>query len=160
MPARNSVTTSCTRAGVSAKARVRIGKAGTTMCSALKASAVTEASSTSDGFFPILLRVKRSNRGPFGIMPARDCFVAPLPAMAAGGIQSCGGRPEAREAFPLPPLGVEIRRVEPAREGGAQRRPVAVDHREPRRIAIAPAGDRRLSEQPFVLEPQTQRRRP
>src|SRR4051812_47699779 len=93
-------------------------------------------------------------------MPDRDCFVALLLAMTTSGEGSCALRPEAREALPLPSRGVEIRRIEPALERAAQRRPVAVDHREPIRVAIASARQRRLPEQPLILKSEAQRRFP
>src|SRR3954447_22334766 len=94
---------------------------------------------------------------------------APLPPRAGPAtvsfpaVRSYGGRSEAREALPLPSRRleirrVEIRRVEPALERAAQRRPVAVDHREPRRVAVVPARQRRLPEQPLILKAEAQRR--
>src|SRR5689334_13682626 len=93
-------------------------------------------------------------------MAGRDCFVAPLLAMTTRGRESSALWPQAREALPLPSLWVEIRRVEPALERVAQYRPLAIDYREPCRVAVAPARQRRLPEQALVLEPQTQRRCP
>src|SRR5262249_34419586 len=57
---------------------------------------------------------------------------------------------EIRQAPALAAVGREITRVEPALEGGAQSRPVAVDDREPRGVAVAPAGDHRLPEQALI----------
>ena len=116
------------------------GKAGTTMCSAQKASAVTADSSASDGvFLPASLRAKRSNLVPTTLMawPRLLRRSASL-AMTAGvdAVIRRAGRKLARLRRCCP-VGVEIRRVEPALEGVAQRRPFAVDDREPGGVAVA-----------------------
>src|SRR3954447_12011729 len=87
---------------------------------------------------------------------ARDCFGAARLAMTAGAWQSCPGGSQARQAVPLLPVGVEIRRVEPALECRALRRPFAVDDREPGGVAVAAAGHRRLPEQSLIPEAETQ----
>src|SRR5438094_4286640 len=86
----------------------------------------------------------------------RDCFVAALLAMTAGARQSCRGGSKARQVAALLPVGVEIRRVEPALERLAQRRPFAIDHREPGGVPVAALGDHRLAEQPLIAEAETQ----
>ncbi len=49
MPARNNVSTNWTAPGGAANTAASIGNAGTSMCSAAGAIAVTRASKTSDG---------------------------------------------------------------------------------------------------------------
>src|SRR3954467_9877540 len=67
------------------------------------------------------------------------------PATVPVGRSSSAGS-EIRQAPALAAVGRKITRVEPALEGGAQSRPVAVDDREPGGVAVAPAGDHRLAE--------------
>src|SRR5215831_12819428 len=67
-------------------------------------------------------------------------------------------RVEARQALVLAACGVEIAGVEPALEGLFERRPFAVEDREPAGVAVAALVDRGLAEHAFVLESQSQRR--
>src|SRR5438874_13198073 len=69
-------------------------------------------------------------------------------------------RPELFEPSPLSPRLVEVRRVEPRFEGRAEPRPLAVDDREPRVIAVPPIPDTGLPEGPLVDEAQPLRRTP
>src|SRR5262245_37892494 len=55
---------------------------------------------------------------------------------------------------------VEVRRREPALEGRAQSRPLAVQDREPRRVAVAPLHHPRLPERPLVREAESLRGAP
>src|SRR5579864_2371148 len=59
---------------------------------------------------------------------------------------------EAREAAALRPVGSEIGRIEPALEGGPQRRPLAVDDREPGGVAVVPFDHLSLAEEALVAE--------
>ncbi len=63
-------------------------------------------------------------------------------------------RGQRRQALPLPPLGVEIRRIQPDLERRLQPRPFAVDRREPGGVAVATLGHHRLPEQPLIGQPQ------
>src|SRR5262245_7383534 len=63
-------------------------------------------------------------------------------------------RGQHREAHALSPLRVEGRGVEPPLERGLQRRPLTIDGRVPRRIAIAALVDERLTE--YALERQSE----
>src|SRR5581483_1527215 len=60
--------------------------------------------------------------------------------------RGAGGRPR-RELPPLAAFGIEVLRIEPGLEGPAYGRPVAVDHRVPSGVAVAPLHDRVLAEQ-------------
>jgi hypothetical protein len=51
----------------------------------------------------------------------------------------CGG--QLRQAHSLTALSVKILWREPTLEGGLDRRPFAIEDREPRRIAVAPLVD-------------------
>src|SRR5579864_2805221 len=64
-----------------------------------------------------------------------------------------------RKRAALQACSVEIRGIEPALEGSAQRRPFAVDDRVPGGIAISSLIDHRFSENAFEAEAETQRRR-
>src|SRR2546423_6610449 len=52
---------------------------------------------------------------------------------------------------------VEVRRREPSLESAAQCRPFAVEHREPRAIAVTPFRHHVLPEYAFVREPEALR---
>src|SRR3954453_14124027 len=62
------------------------------------------------------------------------------------------------ERRPLPPGGVEVRRVEPALERLFARRPFAVEHRKPSRVAVLAFDDHVLAEHAFRGESEAQRR--
>ena len=55
---------------------------------------------------------------------------------------------------------VEVRRIQPTLEPVPDRRPVAVDDREPGRVPVAAPVHRRLPEHPLERQPQALRRRP
>src|SRR3984893_16899199 len=65
---------------------------------------------------------------------------------------------ETRLAPPLTSGAIEIAGIEPSLECRLQRRPFAVEDREPAGIAVAPFVDRRLTEHPFIAEAQALRR--
>src|SRR5690242_12997299 len=91
------------------------------MCSAQKASAVNAASSPATAALLGHCERREAISSYRHLFTRRDCFLATLPAMAAGAWQSCRGGPQARHALALLPGGVEIRRIEPsARTMGEQ----------------------------------------
>ena len=60
-----------------------------------------------------------------------------------------------RQGLPLLARRIEIAGVEPALERRLQRRPLAVEDREPAAVAVASLVDRRLAERAFVAKAQT-----
>ena len=63
-----------------------------------------------------------------------------------------------RQAGSLPPVRIEIVGVEPSLEGRLQRRPFAVEDREPAGVAVARLVDGRLAEHALIGEAQALRR--
>src|SRR5260370_23858086 len=66
--------------------------------------------------------------------------------------------PNLRQPLPLVACAIEIGGIEPALEGGFERRPFAVDDREPRRVAAAALVDDRLAEDALEAEAEPRRR--
>src|SRR5260370_17625610 len=66
--------------------------------------------------------------------------------------------PKLRQPLPLAACAIEIGGIEPALEGGFERRPFAVDDREPRRVAAAALVDDRLPEDALEAEAEPRRR--
>src|SRR5258708_37651344 len=67
--------------------------------------------------------------------------------------------PKLRQPLPLAACAIEIGGIEPALEGGFERRPFAVDEREPRRVAAAALVDDRLAGEALEAETEPPRRR-
>src|SRR5689334_425251 len=68
-------------------------------------------------------------------------------------------RRERRQRSELLSPGVEVARIEPLPERAIDPRPLPVDHRVPRRVAVAPLVDASLAEDAFVGEAEALRRR-
>src|SRR5262245_41343272 len=105
------------------------------MCSPQNASAVIADSRAIEGLFAVFTSV-RSNLVPVGQSPARL-----RRRFAPRNDRKLSAGPKAGQAAALVARGVEIARVEPGLERGAQCRPVAVDDRVPRGVAVSAAGD-------------------
>src|SRR5260370_36126505 len=65
--------------------------------------------------------------------------------------------PKLRQPLPLVACAIEIGGIEPALEGGCERRPFAVDDRETRRVAAAAPVEDRLAEEGLEGEDQPDR---
>ena len=72
--------------------------------------------------------------------------------------QLAGLGAQRRQRGPLTPVGVEVLGRQPRAEGRADRRPLAVEDREPRRVAVAPLDDHVLAEHALRDEAEAQRR--
>src|SRR5260370_29948778 len=68
--------------------------------------------------------------------------------------------PKLRQPLPLAACAIEIGGIEPALESGFERRPFAVDGREPRRVAAAALVDDRPAEGALRAEGRPRRPRP
>src|SRR5260221_6046568 len=66
--------------------------------------------------------------------------------------------PKLRHPLPLVACAIEIGGIEPALEGGFEARPLALDDREPRRVAAAALVDDRLAEDALEAEAEPRRR--